>query len=116
MVEKKVTKKEKKVVKKNVKPELRSFSSTRINKLSSIIRYPLSTEKSLKYAEYENKLLFIVDIRSSKKDIKDAIEAMFKVKVKSVNTSVTVDGLKKAYVKFDPSVNATDVATNLGML
>lgn len=113
----------KKTTKKTVNKTVKSgndgantFTNAQLNKLTSVLKYPLSTEKSLKAAEFENKLLFIVDLSATKKEIKDAIQAMFNVKVKSVNTTVNSKGLKKAYVKFDKSVNATDVATNLGML
>lgn len=83
---------------------------------SSIIKYPVSTEKSLKGAEFENKLVFVVDLKSKKSQIKKAVESYFNVKVKSVNTVITVKGVKKAYVTFDKSVVASDLATNMGMI
>lgn len=105
-----------KATKSSVVPKARVFSAQQLSALSFVVRYPLSTEKSLRAAEFENKLMFIVDIKTSKKQIKNAIEALFKSKVKSINTTITPQGVKKAYVKFDKSVNATDVATSLGML
>ena len=81
-----------------------------------IIKHPLSTEKSIRMMEQENKLIFVVDRRATKKDIKEAIETMFKVKVVSVNSFVSVTGEKKAYVKFAASNPAIDIATQMGLM
>jgi large subunit ribosomal protein L23 len=81
-----------------------------------IIKYPLSTEKSLKLMESENKLIFVVDRKAKKPEIKKAIEELFKVKVTNVNTFVSVRGEKKAYVTFSPETPAIDIATNLGLM
>ena len=81
-----------------------------------IIKYPLSTEKSIRLMESENKLAFIVDEKASKKDIKEALEKRFKVKVLKINTLHDTKGRKKAYVKFDPETPAIDIATRLGLM
>lgn len=81
-----------------------------------VVLYPLSTEKSLRLMESENKLIFTVDMKATKKDIKEAIEKMFKVKVDKVNTFVNQEGQKRAYIKFNASTPAIDVATNLGLM
>ena len=44
-----------------------------------MIKYPLSTEKSIRLMESENKLVFIVDRRSKKQEIKEEIENKFKI-------------------------------------
>jgi len=82
----------------------------------NVIKCPLSTEKSLKLMESENKLIFVVDRKAKKPEIKEAVEKMFKVKVIKVNTFVTMDGKKKAYVQFSPENPAIDIATNLGLM
>ena len=82
----------------------------------TIIKYPLSTEKSIRLMESENKLIFVVNKKSTKKEIKKAIEGMFKVKVESVNTFVDPEGEKRAYVKFSASNPAIDVATKMGLM
>lgn len=61
----------------------------------NVIKYPLSTEKSIRLMEAENKLIFVVDKKSTKKLIKKAIEDMFKVEVDNVNTFVNADGEKE---------------------
>ena len=50
-----------------------------------IIRRPLITEKATLVAE-ENKIVFEVSMDADKKSIKEAVEALFKVKVTKVNT------------------------------
>lgn len=81
-----------------------------------LIRYPLATEKSIRLMESENKLIFVVDKKADKKEIKQAIEKMFKVKVDSVNTLIDFNGRKKAYVKFSSETPAVDIATQLGLI
>lgn len=77
-----------------------------------IIKRPLVTEKASSIKEM-NWYIFAVDNRSNKKEIKEAVEKLFKVKVDRVRT-VTLPGktvkrggrivgkrspIKKAYVK-----------------
>ena len=81
-----------------------------------IIKFAMSSEKSLRLMESENKLIFAVDNRAKKNEIKKAIEEMFNAKVEKVNTLVTPQGKKKAYVKFSPETLAIDIATNLGLM
>ena len=82
----------------------------------AIIKYPLSTEKSIRMMESENKLVFVVDRRAEKGDIKKAVEDIFKVKVDRINTSIGIKGKKKAYVKLRADFPAIDVATKLGLM
>lgn len=81
-----------------------------------IVKNPLATEKAVRLMEAENKLLFVVDRKSKKPEIKKAVEEIFKVKVLKVNTLITPEGKKRAYVKLDPSTPALDVATSLGLM
>ena len=68
-------------------------------RIDQVIMYPLATEKAVRIMEKENKLLFVVDLKSKKEDIKKAVEKSFEVKVDEVNTFVTNKGEKRAYVK-----------------
>lgn len=81
-----------------------------------IVKYPLSTEKSIRLMEAENKLIFAVSKDSTKAEIKKSIEELFKVKVVSVNTFITSGGEKRAYVKFSNETPAIDVATQMGIM
>ena len=81
-----------------------------------VIRYPLTTEKSVRIREQENKLIFVVDKYASKQDIKHSIEKMFNVKVLDVNVTILNDGRKKAYVKLAKENVARDVITQMGLM
>ena len=81
-----------------------------------IIKYPLSTEKSIRLMESENKLIFVVNKKATKKEIKKAIEQMFKVEVAGVNTFISPEGEKRAYVRFSQKNPAIDIATKMGLM
>ncbi len=81
-----------------------------------ILKYPHMTEKSIGLVERENKIVFIVDKKADEKKIKEAFEKAFEVKVEKVNTEVTMDGEKKAYIKLKPQNKAIDVAVKLGVV
>ena len=51
-----------------------------------IIKAPIITEKSADLQQNNNTYTFSVDVRANKTQIKQAIEAIFGVKVESVNT------------------------------
>jgi large subunit ribosomal protein L23 len=89
-----------------------------------VIRKPVITEKATMASE-ANAVVFEVAMAANKPQIKDAVEALFGVKVKAVNTTITkgkqkrfrgrpgrrVD-VKKAYVTLEPG-NTIDVTTGL---
>ncbi|MBI2129417.1 50S ribosomal protein L23 [Candidatus Woesearchaeota archaeon] len=81
-----------------------------------VIKYPLSTEKSIRLMDSENKLVFVVNKKAKKSEIKKAVEEMFKARVDDVNTLVGPDGEKRAYVKFNKETPAINVATKLGLM
>ncbi len=85
-------------------------------KFRNIIKYPLSTEKSIRMMESENKLVFVVDKAATKQQIKKAIESEFKVKIVKLNTVVTQNGEKRAYAKFSAETPAIDIATQMGIM
>jgi ribosomal protein uL23 len=82
----------------------------------SIIKYPLTTEKNVKMMQAENKLVFIVDRKAKKPEVKKAIEEIYKVKVIKVNTTILPSGKKKAYLKLSYDTPAIDIATQLGLM
>jgi len=81
-----------------------------------ILIRPLSTEKSLFKIERENIIVFIVDRKATKHQIKREFERIFKVKVQKVNTHITPRGEKVAYIKLKPEYSASEIATRLGIL
>ena len=89
-----------------------------------LIRSPVITEKSTMALEH-NAVVFEVAMDSNKPQIKEAVEAIFNVKVKAVNTVITkgkskrfrgIKGtrkdVKKAYVTLEEG-NSIDVSTGL---
>jgi len=81
-----------------------------------IIKHPVSTEKAVRLMESENKLTFIVDRKSKKLEIKNALQELFKIKIVKINTLILPSGKKKAYVKLSPETPAIDIATQLGLI
>lgn len=81
-----------------------------------VILYPIMTESTTRQIEEENRLVFIVNIRADKVDVKRAVEELYEVEVSKVNTLITPRGRKKAFVKLGPDYKAADVAIKLGIL
>lgn len=81
-----------------------------------VISHPLMTEVASRLLETENKLVFIVNLKSSKVDIRRAVEELYEVVVEKVNVLITPKGEKKAFVKLHPDFKAVDVAIKLGIL
>jgi large subunit ribosomal protein L23 len=84
--------------------------------LSDLIIRPVSSESALERLEKENKLTFIVSSSANKVAIKTAVEKLYNVKVKSVNTSIGTSGEKKAIVALEKEFSATELATRIGLL
>jgi len=80
-----------------------------------ILQYPVSTEKAIKIIETENKLTFVVDRRTTKKDIAKAFQEEFKIKPLTINTQIK-NNKKIAYIKLKPENPALDIATKLGLM
>merc|ERR1712159_931363 len=82
-----------------------------------ILKYPLTTESAMKKIEENNTLVFIVDVRASKRQIKEAIKRMYEpIDVSKINTLVRPDGQKKAYVHLTQDFDALDVANKIGII
>jgi len=80
-----------------------------------IIVRPYITEKTFAMIEDESKICFIVERSASKPEISEAVKILYKENVKKVNTARTIYG-KKAYVQFESTEKARDLATKIGML
>jgi large subunit ribosomal protein L23 len=81
-----------------------------------IIINPIATEKAIKVIESENKIVFTVDRKASKSDVKRAVESLYNVKVKSVNTLLTPEGTKKAFVRLSEENSAAELSMRLKIL
>jgi large subunit ribosomal protein L23 len=89
-----------------------------------LLRKPIITEKATNASE-NGAVVFEVSMSATKPEIKKAVEALFKVKVKGVNTTITKGktkrfkgkigkrkDIKKAYVMLEDG-NTIDVSTGL---
>ena len=92
--------------------------------LYDLLRRPVITEKATNASE-NGAVVFEVTMKASKPDIKRAVEELFKVKVKGVNTLISKGktkrfkgrmgrrkNIKKAYVMLEDG-NTIDVSTGL---
>ncbi len=59
-----------------------------MNSIYNVLKRPILTEKSLLQKDSQNRYSFVVEKNSTKTDIRNAVEKLFKVKVKKVCTSV----------------------------
>jgi large subunit ribosomal protein L23Ae len=82
----------------------------------AIIKHPLATEKGIRAIESENKLVFVVDSKAKKAEIKEEVERLLNAKVIAINTYNGPDGEKRAYVRFSNATPAIDIATKLGLM
>jgi ribosomal protein uL23 len=82
---------------------------------NEVIIRPVVTEASLESVDSHNRLTFFVDIKANKNTIKWAVETLYEVVVESINTLITPEGKKKAFVRLAPEYSAAEVATNLGI-
>ncbi len=63
------------------------MSKTSLSKSLSLIKRPMMSEKTTFLNQY-NQYVFRVDMKSNTREIKNAIENIYKVKVLKVNTSI----------------------------
>ncbi|KAI1189865.1 60S ribosomal protein L25-like protein [Nemania serpens] len=75
-----------------------------------IIVHPLNTESAMKKLEETNTLVFIVDTKANKAQIKQALKKLYEIDVLKINTLIRPDGKKKAFCKLTPDVDALDIA------
>ena len=86
-----------------------------VDQAMKVILKPYITEKTFAMIESESKICFIVEISATKPQIAEAVKTLYKENVKKVNTARTIYG-KKAFVQFESTEKARDLATKIGML
>ncbi|KEY67302.1 hypothetical protein S7711_04554 [Stachybotrys chartarum IBT 7711] len=79
---------------------------------NKVIRFPVNTESAMKKMEENNTLVFIVDIKANKAQIKLSLKKLYDIDTVKINTLIRPDGTKKAYARLTPDVDALDVAAN----
>ena len=60
--------------------------------------------------------VFIVDVGASKSQVKAAVNKLYDIHTKKINTLVRPDGSKKAYVRLTADYDALDVANRIGII
>ena len=83
--------------------------------MSTLIEYPIVTEKAMNDMDFENKLQFVVRVEATKPEIREEVESRFDVEVTKVNTQVTMKGKKKAVLTLGPDDDAQEVASRIGV-
>ncbi len=79
-----------------------------------IILHAYVTEKSMDEMERQNKLEFVVDTRTSRAEIKAAVESTYQCKVAKVNVKTVREG-KIATVRFAKEYSAEDIGSRAGV-
>ncbi len=67
--------------------------------ISRIIFKPVITERTTSLKESSNKFVFEVDPKANKREIKHAVEKLFKVTVKEVRTSIMRGKMKTTFMR-----------------
>jgi len=83
--------------------------------MNSIIEHPIVTEQAMNEMDFNNKLLFLVDVDAAKPEIRSEVADRYDVGVVGVNTQVTPQGEKKAIVTLSEDDDATEIASRIGV-
>ena len=62
------------------------------------IKFPLTTKSAMKKRE-DSTLVFTVDVKSNKHQIKQVVKKLYDIEMAKYNTLIRPDGEKKAYVR-----------------
>ena len=99
------------------KNPLRAVSKQYASNLLDVIKQPVATESVTRMNIVEqNTVVFLCKKSANKKTIKNAVQHLYKVQVKKVNTLITPKGDKKAYVKLVGDSAATELANKIGAI
>ncbi|ERE68232.1 60S ribosomal protein L23a-like protein [Cricetulus griseus] len=71
---------------------------------------------AMKKIEDNNTLVYVVNAKANKHQIKQAVKKLYDIDVAKVNTLIRPDGEKKAYVYLAPDYDALDVANKIGII
>lgn len=107
-----------KTLKKSRAPKYATKSVPHYNRLDAyrIVVAPVASETALKKVEDHNTLVFHVDLKANKYQIKQAVKELYEVEALSVNTLVRPNGTKKAYVRLTADYDALDIANKIGYI
>ena len=66
--------------------------------------------------EDENTMVFIVDKRANKQQIKKALVDLYQIDIRRINTLIRPDGKKKAYVRLGSNNDSLSFASKIGIV
>jgi large subunit ribosomal protein L23 len=66
-------------------------------KAGNVVKAPLITEKGTFVTEKANQVVFVVDSRATKHDVRRAVEELFEVKVEAVRTVNVLGKVRKRF-------------------
>ena len=81
-----------------------------------ILLAPCSSERFYKKMENENTIIFYVNQKANKQEIKKAFKDAFNVLPQRVNTMNTILGRKKAFIKLPKTTEASEIASKIGLI
>ncbi len=83
--------------------------------MSGVIDHPLVTEKAMNQMDFDNKLVFIVDMDATKPEIREEVAVRYEVTITDINTQITPKGRKKATITLSEEDDAQEVASRIGV-
>ena len=86
-----------------------------IETATKIILRPYITEKTYALVENEQKICFLVEKEATKTQIIEAVKILYNEDAINIETARTIYG-KKAFVKFNSTDKARDLANKIGMM
>lgn len=105
---------EKKDIKQRYQKKLDYFTGQKND--VKIFKFPVTTESSMRKIQSSNTIVLIFDPMANKRKIRFLMEKIYKTKVVRVNTLITPQGHKKAFIKLSQDQDALDVANKIGFI
>ncbi len=84
--------------------------------MKGVLKYPLSTEKTINQIGRNNIIAYVVDYRATKPEIKKEFEATFNVKISSIRSMNTAANQKRVFLKLAKGYKAEDIAKRLKLV
>jgi len=81
-----------------------------------LLKKPVTSESAMSRIENSNTLVFIVDVRANKSQIRSAFKRIYDINPAKINTLIKPTGEKKAYIRLAPDTDALDVANKVGLV
>ena len=103
-------------LKSNPKVKRKSIEREKTWDRYSILLAPCSSERFYKKMENENTIIFYVNQKANKQEIKKAFKDAFNVLPQRVNTMNTILGRKKAFIKLPKTTEASEIASKIGLI